>query len=160
MPRARNLVIGTVAALVTAGVAIAGSHGGNPAVKARQAHMSLFAFNLGTLGSMAKGETDYDAELAGKLAEDMVALSGMLAGPALSLYFPEGTAAGEIEGTRAKPEIWGNMDDVAAKTSGLAEASVALASAASTDLASLQAAMGPVGKACGACHEDYRVPRD
>ena len=34
------------------------------AIKARQAHMQLYAFNLGTLGGMAQGKIDYDADAA------------------------------------------------------------------------------------------------
>jgi cytochrome c556 len=117
--------------------------------------MDLQAFNLGPLGSMAKGETPYDAELAGKLAADLVALSGMLSGPAFSLYFPAGTAAGEVEGTRAKAEIWATPDDFLAKAKALSDAATALA--ATSDLAGLQGAMGAVGGACGSCHEAYRV---
>ena len=33
-------------------------------VKARQAFMQIYSFNLGQLGAMAKGEADYDAKLA------------------------------------------------------------------------------------------------
>ncbi|MEP3428833.1 MAG: cytochrome c, partial [Roseibium sp.] len=34
------------------------------AIKVRKALMSLYAWNLGQLGAMAKGEVDYDAEAA------------------------------------------------------------------------------------------------
>ena len=154
MPRASRIAIAALAAAAVAATAYAQS--ANPAVTARKAHMGLLAFNLGPLGSMAKGETAYDAETAGKLAADLVALSGMLSGPAFSLYFPEGTAAGEVEGTRAKAEIWATPDDFLAKAQALTDAAAALA--ASTDLAGLQGARGAVGGACGSCHEAYRVP--
>ena len=32
--------------------------------------------------------------------------------------------------------------------------------AAGTDLDALKASMGNLGKACGACHDDYRVPKN
>ncbi|MEE4346330.1 MAG: cytochrome c, partial [Paracoccaceae bacterium] len=44
------------------------------------------------------------------------------------------------------------------KNDDLVTAAKAMEGAAGTDLASLQAAMGPVGEACGACHKAYRVP--
>jgi cytochrome c556 len=153
MPRATRIVTALLASALLAGTAVA--QDANPAVSARKAHMSLHGFNLGPLVSMARGETPYDAELANKLATDLVALSGMLSGPAFSLYFPAGTAAGEVEGTRAKAEIWATPDDFLAKAQALSDASAALA--ATTDLAGLQAAMGPVGQSCGSCHEAYRV---
>ncbi len=124
MPRASRIVTALLAAALAAGPALA--QDANPAVSARKAHMGLLAFNLGPLGSMAKGETPYDAETAGKLAADLVALSGMLSGPAFTLYFPAGTAAGEVEGTRAKAEIWATPDDFLAKAQALADASAAL----------------------------------
>ena len=43
----------TIAA--TAGLVFAASHGGNPAVKARQSHMQLHVHNISILGAMAKG---------------------------------------------------------------------------------------------------------
>lgn len=154
MPRASRIAIAALAAAAVAATAYAQS--ANPAVTARKAHMGLHSFNLAPLGSMAKGETPYDADVASALASDLVALSGMLSGPAFSLYFPEGTAAGEVEGTRAKAEIWQTPDDFRAQAQALADAATALA--ATTDLAGLQAALGPVGQACGSCHEAYRVP--
>ena len=45
----------SLAAVVLGTAVSAGGHGGNPAVKARQAHMQLYGFNLGALGAMAKG---------------------------------------------------------------------------------------------------------
>ena len=54
-----------LAGLLVAGTAIAQQN--DPmaaAVKARQAHMQLYAANLGVLGGMARGNMDYDAEAA------------------------------------------------------------------------------------------------
>jgi cytochrome c556 len=156
MPHASRIVTALLASALLAGTAIA--QDANPAIGARKAHMGLQAFNLGPLGLMARGERPYDAETASALAADLVALSGMLSGPAFALYFPEGTAAGEVEGTRAKAEIWQTPDDFVAKAQALTDAASALA--ATSDLAGLQGAMGPVGQACGACHEAYRVPNN
>ncbi len=159
--RISRLSVAAVAgAALIAGAAFAASHGANPAIGARKAQMALQGFNVGQLASMAKGETPYDAAVAATLAEDMVALSGMLSGPALSLYFPEGTAAGEAPDTRAKAEIWSDRAGFQAEADKFRDATVALAAAASTDLASLQAALGPVGASCGSCHQGYRVPNN
>jgi cytochrome c556 len=53
----------------------------------------------------------------------------------------------------AKPEIWENLDDFAAKAGVL---QVAAEGATITDAASIGAAMGAMGKTCGACHKVYR----
>ena len=47
------------------------------AVKARQGFMQVVAFQLGPLGAMAKGEMDYDAELAAANAANLQALANM-----------------------------------------------------------------------------------
>jgi len=76
-----------IAALSVAGIfagAFAGADGHaseeqlKAAMEARQAHMKLYAFHLGTLGGMAKGEVDYDAASAQAAADSIAALSGPL----------------------------------------------------------------------------------
>ena len=42
----------------------------------------------------------------------------------------------------------------------LETASADMIKAAGTDLDALKAGMGAVGKACGACHDDYRGPKN
>lgn len=141
---------------VFAGSALADGHL-DAAVKARKAHMQLYAFNLGQLGGMAKGEIDYDAAAAGAAAANLADLAAMNQ----ARYWPEGSdnfAMGEE--TRTLPALWDNIDDVRKISGDLEEATTALASAAGQDLDSLRAALGDVGKACGACHEDYRQSND
>lgn len=145
------LALGLAGALAGGAVAQSAVEG---AIKARKAQMTLFAFNLGPLGAMAKGEAPYDAAAASAAAGNLAKLASMN----LAAYFPEGSARGQVEGTRALPAIWENGADVMAKVAALNEATAALSAAAGTDLASLQAALGPVGQACGACHQAYRAP--
>ncbi len=155
MPKIRALVFGLAGAALASTALIADSHADlHPAVKARQAQMSLYAFNLGALGAMAKGEVDYDAEAAQGAASNLVALSTLAAGP---MWAP-GTDDMSVEGTRALATAWENMEDIMAKGTAMAEAASAMADAAGTDLASLQAAMGPLGGACSECHKAYRAP--
>ena len=139
-------------ALCLAGAALAQS-AVDGAVKARKAHMQLYAFNLGALGAMARGDVAYDAEAAEAAAANIAALSTL----DQSRYWPPGSAQGEAEGSRALPALWTSGDDVMAKAGAFRDAAGALAAAAGTDLPSLQAAMGPLGQACGSCHESYRA---
>ena len=141
---------------VVAGPALADAHL-DAAVKARKAHMQLYAFNLGQLGGMAKGEIDYDAEAASAAAANLADLASLNQ----ARYWPQGSdnfAMGEE--TRALPALWDNIDDVMKISGDLEDATATLASAAGQDLDSLRAALGDVGKACGACHEDYRQSND
>ena len=124
------------------------------AVELRQAHMKNFARNLSVLGGMAQGNAEYDAAQAQSAADNLHHFSMI----DWDYYWPPGTSSEEIEGTRALPAIWENMEDFQATYAALQEATTALQGAAGTDLASLQGAMGGVGQACGACHENYRAP--
>jgi len=68
----------------------------------------------------------------------------------------EGTDSSMVMETRAKAEIWENLDDFTAKFVALQEASAALQGVAGDGLDALRPAVGAVGASCGACHEDYR----
>ncbi|RVV99854.1 cytochrome c [Mesobaculum littorinae] len=126
-----------------------------PAVAARQHHMDLYGFNLALLGGMAKGEIDYDADAATGAAGNIAALAML----DQSGYWPEGTSSDDIEGTRALPAIWENMDDFQSHIDALAEAATALEETAGDGVEAVRAGMGGIGKSCGGCHEDYRVSR-
>jgi len=142
---------------VVATLAIAGGHSASPedrAVKARQSKMTLYAFNLGILGAMAKGEAEYDAGAAHLAAANMAALS--------SVYMPdawaEGTDNESVKNTAALPKLWQDMpEEVGAKAQALSDATQALVKVAGTDLDGLRSAIGPVGQACGGCHKSYRA---
>ena len=141
---------GLSAALAT--VAIAGGHGGNPAVKARQSHMQLYQHNLAVLGGMAQGEIEYDAEAAQIHADNLLAVASLDERG----YWTEGTAAGEVEGSRALPAIWEDMAGFEEDKADMITAASAMAEAAGTGLEAVQANIRAVGQACGACHQGYR----
>lgn len=148
----KRISLAIAATAVVATTAFAGGHNGNPAVKARQAHMQLYAFNLGILGGMAQGKVDYDADAASAAASNLAALTSM----SLGAYFPEGTDSDSIEGTRALPALWADMPGVMAEATALAEAAAAMEIAAGNGVEAIQGAMGPLGGTCGSCHESYR----
>jgi cytochrome c556 len=125
------------------------------AVKARKAQMALYAFNLGILGTMAKGQSVYDASVAQGAASSLLALTRLDA----SQMWPAGSEQGAAAGSRAKPEMWNNMDDVIAKAMEMQAAAEAMDGAAGQGLEAMQAAMGGVGGACSACHKAYRGPK-
>ncbi|QFT75179.1 MULTISPECIES: cytochrome c [unclassified Ruegeria] len=128
----------------------------NPAVKARTSIMQLYAFNLGTLGGMAKGEVEYDAEAATRAANNLVVLTQI----DQSAMWPAGSDNASDPSTRALPAIWENFPDVSAKGQAMAEAAVAMQAAAGQDVDALKAAMGDLGGSCSACHKAYRAPKD
>lgn len=152
-----------IASLAVAGVAIgaiayADNHISDAqkeaAVKARQAHMTLYSFNLGTLGAMAKDEIPYDAASATAAADTIATLAQL---PQSGYWLP-GTDNESMEKTRALPAIWAEGSDVGTKAGDLVKAATAMQTAAATDLDALKAAMGALGGACGACHKAFRQP--
>ena len=122
------------------------------AIKARQAHMQLYAHNLGVLGAMAQDKMAYDAAAATAAANNLAALITL---DQMS-YWPAGSAAGEVDGSRALPAIWTDFPGVMEKAGALGAAVTAMQAAAGTDLDSLKGAMGALGGACGGCHQAYR----
>ncbi|MEM7091251.1 MAG: cytochrome c [Pseudomonadota bacterium] len=149
----------TLGLALAAGAAVGDGHSQGPhasAIKNRQAVMSLYGFNMGILGAMAKGQADYDSAIASAAANNMVLLVDL----DLSAMWPQGSEAGVHDGSRAKAELWANFPDVVAKMGELQAASAALSEAAGTDLDTMKAAMGPVGQACSACHKAYRAPKN
>jgi len=148
--------VALLASLVTGSLATA-QEGPTPeqqAVNARQSHMQLYAFNLSALGGMAQGSIPYDAADAAAAAENLNHMIQIDQG----FYWIPGTSSEEIEGSHALPKIWENMEDFQAKHAALQDAVANLVTAAGTDQATLGAAMGGVGQACGACHQAYRAP--
>lgn len=157
MKTSRKLAVMATSVGLLAGAAMADGHANKSvegAVKARQALMQLYSYNLGLLGEMAKTTVPYDAEAATSAAGNLMALMAI----DQSTLWPQGSDSASIEGTRALPAIWEKYPDIVKHGASLNDAVVGLSSAAGTDLASLQAAMGPVGAACGACHKAYRKP--
>ena len=68
--------------------------------------------------------------------------------------FVPGTDTGE---TKAKPEIWQDMDDFKAKMDKMNQETAKLSQVAqSGDFEAVKAQVGETGKACKACHDKYR----
>lgn len=148
------IATGTLA-VMTATMAFAEAHSTpeGVAASARQAHMQLYAFNLGVLGNMAKGSVDFDAEASQAAADNLASLSSMHQ----MAYWMPGTSSTDMEDSRALPAIWESGSDVGEKAKGLTEAAAAMQAGAGT-LDGVRANIGAVGGACGACHKAYRAP--
>ena len=128
------------------------------AIKARQSFMQVTAFNLGLLGAMAKGEREYDAELASAAAKNLHALSLQNNGA----MWPEGSSndkPGLTDKTRALPVIWASYPTVAEKHKAWTDASADLAAVAGDGLDAMKSKIGPVGKSCGGCHKQFRAEK-
>lgn len=101
------------------------------------------------MAAMVKGKKPYDAAVFARNAE-IVAFMSMLP---LEGFTP-GSDTGD---TKAKPEIWENMDDFKAKLEKMQQEVRALAKVANTgDFYAAKSQPGEAGQACKGCHDKYR----
>ena len=124
------------------------------AIKSRQAVMSLQSWYAGPLFQMAKGDMEYNAEMASTYAAHLNMIANLEGGA----MWPPGTDNGAYAGkTRALPEIWSTYPAVGEKDQALKDAAAALVEVAGDGLDALRANIGAVGKACKGCHDDFRA---
>ncbi len=127
-------------------------------IEARQGLMRVYAFNLGILGSMAKGEMEYSAETATNAANNLKALTTMKNRP---MWPADSFAGGEgVAATKAKAEMWAEDSDVGDKHKAMADAVATMAAEAGNGLDAVRANIGAIGQSCKGCHESYRVSDD
>jgi cytochrome c556 len=117
-----------------------------------QTNMKATGRALGAvLSPMVKGEKPYDQAVDTALAQVEDTAKKL---PAL---FPESIKGLKVEGDySASPKIWEDKAGFAAKISDFAKV-VSEAKAQIKDLDSLKATVPVIGKACGACHETFRL---
>ena len=137
-----------VLASLAAGTA-AFAHSGvtNPDVMNRMIGMSEMAKHMKVMGSMAKGETAFDADAVNtalaKLSEE--------ASYVPSLFEPKAMDPK----SEALPVIWDEYETFTGHAAKLEEVTARL-SGSVTSPDELGPAMREVGKACSACHSDFR----
>nr|3VRC_A Chain A, Cytochrome c' [Thermochromatium tepidum]3VRC_B Chain B, Cytochrome c' [Thermochromatium tepidum] len=122
-------------------------------IETRQAGYAFMAWNMGKIKANLEGEYNADQVRAAANVVAAIANSGMGA-----LYGP-GTDknVGAVK-TRAKPELFQNLEDVGKLARDLGTAANALAAAAATGEANaVKSAFADVGAACKACHQKYRA---
>jgi cytochrome c556 len=123
------------------------------AIKYRQSALYVMANQLGKVGAMAQGKAPFDPKIAADSASVVVVMSKL---PWVA--FGEGTDKGMP--TRAKPDIWkepAKFKDL--QTNMMAEAEKFDAAAKTGNLDNIKAAIGDLGKACKACHDDFRAEK-
>ncbi len=119
------------------------------AIKYRKAAFTVMARHFGIVAGMANGKIPFDAKAAADNAEIATMVSKLpYAG------FVEGSDKGD---TKAEPKIWTEMDKFRAAASKMQDEMVKLNVAAKGgNIDTIKAAVGDTGKACKACHDNYR----
>lgn len=152
----KTVAAGVIGTTLLCGAAMAdGPH--DKAIKARQAMFQLYSFSAGVLGAMAKGEMDYNAELAQEMADNLNAAANL----GQSAFWPAGSDNSNPDNlkNRALPKIWETFPAIADNAQDLKDAASVLAAEAGNGLDALRGSMGAVGKSCKACHDEYRAKK-
>jgi cytochrome c556 len=119
------------------------------AIKYRKAAFTLVGTHFSRIGAMVNGKAPFDAKAAAENADVLTHVASL---PGAG--FGPGTDKGD---TRAKPEIWTEMDKFKGGLSKLQEEITKLNAAAKTgDLAQIKAAFGPAAQTCKQCHDNFR----
>ena len=147
--RTSLILAATLLGLATALPAAAQFAKPEDAIKYRKAVFTVMATHFGRVAAMANGRAPFDAKVAADSAELATSMSKL---PYVA--FVPGSDKGD---TRAKPEVWTEWD----KVKGLAdkmqeEMGKFNAAAKGGNIDTIKAAAGEVGKACKACHDNYR----
>lgn len=116
----------------------------------RQSWFAMIGSNFGPMVAMVKGEMPWDERQMAGYSDQLAALT--------TLDVLRGFADGSDKGTtRAKPEIWENKPDFESKMNDLKAAVEKLQTVANTnDRKAIAMQVGATGKACKACHDDYK----
>jgi cytochrome c556 len=118
-------------------------------VKQRQAAMTLQGKYLGPIGAMLKGNAPYNADIVARNATFLENLSRM--------PWDGFEASTKGEKSKAKPAVFDDAAKFKQAAEQLEEATAKLGAAArAKDEAGVKATFGPVAKACGGCHDNFR----
>jgi len=118
-------------------------------IRYRQSVMNVMGRSFGALNAMAKGDVPYNKDAAVKNADIVLMMSGLPA-PA----FAPGTDKGAP--TKADTKIWSEGEKFKTAYEKMV-GEVKKLPAAAAEPATLKAQVADVGKACKACHDDFRL---
>ena len=150
MQKSTTMTLGAALALALAATALAQDVKPERYIKFRQGIMQAQGWNAGIMGAMVKGERPYNKDEFLTRAVYLEQLSHMA-----WEGFPPGSEQGAP--TKAKPEIWKDTAHFKQANEKLQAETPKLVAAATTgDMSQIKPAFGDVGKACGACHDDFR----
>jgi cytochrome c556 len=120
------------------------------AVKYRQSALSLMGTHFSRIGAVVRGAAPFDAQQV----QDNAALV-----QTMSVLPWQGFVAGTDKGvpTRAKPEIWSDSAKFKTAQDNMIKAVANLSAVSkSGNLDQVKTAFGDAGRACKACHDDFR----
>lgn len=147
-----------VAALLVAGTVAAQQLKPEEMIQFRQAGYKTMGWNMAKIKAQVEGPADkFDKTLTANAAKTVQAVAnsglGMLYGPGTD------KAIGDVK-TRVKPALFdpANREELGKIAANFVKEANKLAEvAAAGDQKSIQAQFGEMGKACKACHDEFRI---
>lgn len=149
----KEFLLAAVAVALGAGASFQASAQAKPEqlVKQRQSAMTLLGWYFGPIGAMMRGDRPFDAAVVARNAGYLEVLSKM---PAEGFQ----PATKDEKATKAKPEVWSDkakfdkaMENMQGEVAKLAQV------AKGGDQGAIKTQFGATGKACAACHDDFRA---
>ena len=121
-----------------------------PLQSLRQSYFALLGMTFSPMGDMVKGKIEWNDALFTEWANDL--------NHAAQFGVERGFAPGSEKGTtRAKADIWSNMDDFQSKLDDFRAAAATLAeTAAGGNQAASRDQFIATGGTCKACHDEYK----
>lgn len=139
-----------LAVTLLSGPSVAHIEQSEPLHSMRQSYFALLGMTIAPMGDMVKGKIEWDASRFANWANDLHHVSQF----GVERGFAPGTEQGT---TRAKPEIWNNMDDFQDKLNNFRAAAAELAETASGgDPDAIREKFLATGGSCKACHDEYK----
>lgn len=126
------------------------------ATETRQAVFKLLGFHMAPISAMARGDREFDADLAERNARRIAVLAPMIPDVVAAMD----TSDFDVE-SEALPRIWDNLTEFGQAANELEVAANTFASIASTgDRMAVIGAVRDFGSNCGNCHDEFRVDDD
>lgn len=121
-----------------------------PLQSMRQSYFALIGMAFSPMGDMVKGKIDWDSARFARWASDLAAVS--------SYQVERGFQPGSEYGTtRAKLEIWDDMDEFEEHLEELRDAAAKLADvAAGGDTDAMKAQFKATADTCKSCHDEFK----
>ncbi len=117
-------------------------------VKYRRAAYDLLGLNFAGLNAMSQGKKPFNAAEAERNAQFVALLATVP-----RHFFGEGTQ----KGTHAKPGIWTHRADFDAKMDKMVDEAQKMPEAVRSGETAMKSQVAALGKACKACHDEYRA---
>jgi len=139
-----------IATLLFLSNALAHRQIGADRVDYRQGAYRIMGWHMGILGAMSRGDEAFDLERARESIRHLAWAERLT-----STTFTADTK--NVSDTRLLPKAWDHMDAFVDRGRALKQAiDLLVRDADAGDEARMKAAIGDVGKACKACHDDFR----